>query len=104
MTNGYEAGSGGQCTFLHFAQVLRVGLLRRLPVQCFPRSGVEQFLNPCNLFVSYVTELGSLWEEVPNEPVGVFIATSLLKNHLIEVFGAFFEFLQTGIQRAVTRF
>ena len=42
----------------------------------FTRSIIEFMFNPLNLFVGYVTKVLTLWDILPDKPVGVFIGTT----------------------------
>ena len=42
----------------------------------FTRSIIEFIFNPLNLFVGYFTKVLTLWDILPDKPVGVFIGTT----------------------------
>ena len=42
----------------------------------FTRSNIEFIFNPLNLFVGYFTKVLTLWDILPDKPVGVFIGTT----------------------------
>ncbi len=62
----------------------------------FTRSIIEFIFNPLNLFVGYFTKVLTLWDILPDKPVGVFMAPRSMsgmvcKNRIL--FPIFAQFL-----------
>ncbi len=53
-----------------------VSIVWREVSKSFTRSIIEFIFNPLNLFVGYFTKVLTLWDILPDKPVGVFIGTT----------------------------
>lgn len=71
----YELNSTCKCNRILINNLFKFFVWREVS-KSFTRSIIEFIFNPLNLFVGYFTKVLTLWDILPDKPVGVFIGTT----------------------------
>ena len=72
---GMELNSTCKCNRILINNLFKFFVWREVS-KSFTRSIIEFIFNPLNLFVGYFTKVLTLWDILPDKPVGVFIGTT----------------------------
>ena len=72
---GYMLNSTCKCNRILINNLFKFFVWREVS-KSFTRSIIEFMFNPLNLFVGYFTKVLTLWDILPDKPVGVFIGTT----------------------------
>ena len=72
---GKELNSTCKCNRILINNLFKFFVWREVS-KSFTRSIIEFIFNPLNLFVGYFTKVLTLWDILPDKPVGVFIGTT----------------------------
>ena len=71
----YRLNSTCKCNRILINNLFKFFVWREVS-KSFTRSIIEFIFNPLNLFVGYFTKVLTLWDILPDKPVGVFIGTT----------------------------
>ncbi len=71
----YQLNSTCKCNRILINNLFKFFVWREVS-KSFTRSIIEFIFNPLNLFVGYFTKVLTLWDILPDKPVGVFIGTT----------------------------
>ena len=74
-TGYYRLNSTCKCNRILINNLFKFFVWREVS-KSFTRSIIEFIFNPLNLFVGYFTKVLTLWDILPDKPVGVFIGTT----------------------------